>query len=118
MAARYFVDLREIKDAAKMADRRARISAVVEPFGVRCVVIGGPLHVLEGSHQPVSQHDPVPHAPRGPALLGLRGVSRTQSMAAIPYHFECIADGRHSGKSLILLRQAMFTSRLTHPTRS
>lgn len=53
MAAYYLVDVREIKDPVKMADYRARINPVVERFGGRYVVIGGPVQVLEGSYQPV-----------------------------------------------------------------
>ncbi len=53
MAAYFFVDVREIKDPAKMQNYRARINAVVESFGGRYVVIGGPFEVLEGSYQPV-----------------------------------------------------------------
>jgi len=53
MAAYYLVDVREIKDAAKMEDYRARINAVVERFGGCYVVIGGPFQVVEGSYQPV-----------------------------------------------------------------
>ena len=53
MPAYYFVDVREIKNAEKMADYRARINAVVEHFGGRYVVIGGPVQVLDGSYQPI-----------------------------------------------------------------
>ena len=53
MSAYYFVDVREIKDTAKMEDYRARINAVVESFSGRYVVIGGPFQVVEGSYQPV-----------------------------------------------------------------
>jgi uncharacterized protein (DUF1330 family) len=53
MSAYYLVDVREIKDAAKMDDYRKRIGAVVEAFGGRYVVRGGPFQVLEGSYQPV-----------------------------------------------------------------
>lgn len=42
MAGCYFVDVREIKDAAKMTGYWARINAVVENFGGRYVVIGSP----------------------------------------------------------------------------
>jgi uncharacterized protein (DUF1330 family) len=51
VAAYYLVDIREIKDAAKMEDYRARIAPVVEKFGGRYVVIGGPAEVVEGSYQ-------------------------------------------------------------------
>jgi uncharacterized protein (DUF1330 family) len=53
MPAYYLVGVREIKDPVAMVDYRARINAVVEQFGGRYVVIGGPFHVLEGSYQPV-----------------------------------------------------------------
>lgn len=53
MSAYYFVDVREVKDPAKMEDYRARVSAVVEEFRGRYVVIGGPFQVVEGSYQPV-----------------------------------------------------------------
>ena len=53
MAAYYLVDIREIKDNAKMQDYRARITPVVERFGGRYVVIGGPVEMLEGSYQPI-----------------------------------------------------------------
>jgi uncharacterized protein (DUF1330 family) len=53
MSAYYLVDVREIKDAAKMEEYRARINPVVEKFGGRYIVIGGPVQVLEGSYQPV-----------------------------------------------------------------
>jgi len=52
MAAYYFVDIREIKDAAKMEDYRARIRPLVEKFSGRYVVVGGPCQVVEGSYQP------------------------------------------------------------------
>lgn len=53
MPAYYLVDVREIKDEAKMQDYRARINPAVERFGGRYVVIGGPAQVLEGSYHPV-----------------------------------------------------------------
>ena len=53
MAAYYFVDVREIKDSAKMADYRSRINAVVERFDGTYVVVGGSFEVLEGSYRPV-----------------------------------------------------------------
>jgi uncharacterized protein (DUF1330 family) len=53
MSAYYLVDVREIKDAAKMEDYRARVAPVVEKFGGRYIVIGGPFEVVEGSYQPV-----------------------------------------------------------------
>ena len=54
MPAYYLVDIREIKNEAKMQEYRARISPVVERFGGRYVIIGGPVQVVEGSYQPVS----------------------------------------------------------------
>jgi uncharacterized protein (DUF1330 family) len=53
MPAYFLVDIREIKDAAKMEEYKARITPVVEKFGGRCLVIGGPFEVLEGSSAPV-----------------------------------------------------------------
>ncbi|HYM78841.1 MAG TPA: DUF1330 domain-containing protein [Candidatus Dormibacteraeota bacterium] len=53
MAAYYLVDVREVRDAAKMEDYRARIAPVVAHFGGRYVVIGGPAEVVEGSYRPV-----------------------------------------------------------------
>jgi len=53
MPAYYLVDVREIRDSAKMDEYRARINPVVERFGGRYVVIGGPSQVLEGSYHPV-----------------------------------------------------------------
>ena len=53
MAAYYLVDVREIKDAARMEEYRARVAPVVEKFGGRYVVIGGPFEVVEGTYQPV-----------------------------------------------------------------
>lgn len=53
MPAYYLVDIREVKDAAKMEDYRSRIRPVVEKFGGVYVVRGGPFEVLEGSYQPV-----------------------------------------------------------------
>ena len=53
MSAYYFVDVLEIKDPVIMGDYRTRINGVVERFGGRYVVIGGPFQVLEGSYQPV-----------------------------------------------------------------
>jgi uncharacterized protein (DUF1330 family) len=49
----FLVDIREIKDAAKMEEYMARITPVVEKFGGRYLVIGGPFEVLEGSSAPV-----------------------------------------------------------------
>ena len=53
MPAYFFVDVREIKDAAKMQEYRARVVAVIEKFGGRYLVRGGPFEVVEGSYQPV-----------------------------------------------------------------
>jgi uncharacterized protein (DUF1330 family) len=53
MAAYYLVDVREIKDAARMEIYRARVAPVVEKFGGRYIVRGGPVEVVEGSYQPV-----------------------------------------------------------------
>ena len=53
MPAYYLVDVREIKDAAKMEEYKARVTPVVEKFGGRYVVIGGPCEVVEGTYQPV-----------------------------------------------------------------
>jgi|SRR5579872_606518 len=52
MAAYFVVDILAIKDAAKMDQYRAQVGAVVEKFGGRYLVIGGPFHVVEGSYQP------------------------------------------------------------------
>jgi len=53
MPAYFLVDIREIRDAARMEEYKARVSPVVEKFGGRYVVIGGPFEVKEGSYQPV-----------------------------------------------------------------
>ena len=53
MSAYFFVDVREIKDAAKMETYRARVTAVVEKFGGRYLIRGGPFDVVEGAWQPV-----------------------------------------------------------------
>jgi uncharacterized protein (DUF1330 family) len=53
MPAYFLVDTREIKDAAKMEQYRARVTAVVEKFGGRYIVRGGPFEVVEGAYQPV-----------------------------------------------------------------
>jgi len=47
MPAYFFVDIREIKDEAKMERYRAEVSPVVEKFGGRYLVVGGPV-----SHPP------------------------------------------------------------------
>ena len=53
MSAYFLVDVRQVLDGAKMDDYRARISPVVEKFGGRYLVAGGPFEVVEGSYQPV-----------------------------------------------------------------
>lgn len=52
MPAYFLVDILAIKDAAKMERYRTQVSAVVEKFGGRYLVIGGPFRVVEGSYQP------------------------------------------------------------------
>lgn len=53
MPAYFFVDTREIKDAANMEEYKARVTPVVEKFGGRYLVIGGPFEVVEGEWGPV-----------------------------------------------------------------
>lgn len=53
MPAYFWVDIREINDAAKMEDYRRRVRSVVEKFGGRYLVVGGPFEVAEGTYQPV-----------------------------------------------------------------
>lgn len=53
MLAYFLVDIREITDATMMEEYKARVAPIVEQFGGRCVVIGGPFQVVEGSYQPV-----------------------------------------------------------------
>ncbi len=53
MPAYYLVDIREIKDAAKMEEYKARVTSVLQKFGGRYLVIGGFFEVVEGSYQPV-----------------------------------------------------------------
>jgi uncharacterized protein (DUF1330 family) len=53
MPAYFLVDTREIKDAVKMEEYKARVTPVVEKFGGRYLVIGGPFEVVEGDRQPV-----------------------------------------------------------------
>lgn len=48
-----FVDIREIKDAAKMDEYRSHVAPTVEKFGGRYLVRGGPFEVVEGTYQPV-----------------------------------------------------------------
>ena len=53
MPAYFVVDIREVKDAARMEQYRARVAPVVEKFGGRYIVRGGPFEVVEGTYQPV-----------------------------------------------------------------
>ncbi len=53
MPAFYLVDVREVRDPATVEEYRARVAPVVEKFGGRYVVIGGPFEVVEGSWQSV-----------------------------------------------------------------
>ncbi len=53
MPAYYLVDIREVKDAAKYGEYKARVTPAVEKFGGRYLVIGGPCQVVEESYQPV-----------------------------------------------------------------
>jgi len=53
MPAYFLVDIREIKDAAKMDEYRSGVAPSVEKFGGRYLVRGGPFEVVEGSYQPV-----------------------------------------------------------------
>jgi len=53
MPAYFLVDIREIKDAAKMDEYRSRVAPTVEKFGGRYLVRGGPSEVVEGTYQPV-----------------------------------------------------------------
>jgi uncharacterized protein (DUF1330 family) len=53
MPAYFFVDVREVKDPAKMEEYRKGVSAVVEQFGGRYLVRGGPFEVVEGEWRPV-----------------------------------------------------------------
>jgi uncharacterized protein (DUF1330 family) len=53
MPAYFFVDIREIRDAAKMDEYRSRVAPTVEKFGGRYLVRGGPFEVVEGAYQPV-----------------------------------------------------------------
>lgn len=50
MAAYFLVDLRSIKDAAAMEDYKARVAPIVQKFGGRYIVIGGPFEVVEGDY--------------------------------------------------------------------
>jgi len=53
MPAYFFVDVREIKDPAKLDEYRKRVHAVIEKFGGRYLVRGGPFEVVEGEWHPV-----------------------------------------------------------------
>ena len=53
MPAYFFVDIRQIKDAAKMDEYRSRVAPTVKKFGGRYLVRGGPFEVVEGTYQPV-----------------------------------------------------------------
>jgi len=53
MPAYFFVDVREVRDRARLDDYRARVTPVVEKFGGRYLVRGGPFEVVEGQWQPV-----------------------------------------------------------------
>ena len=53
MPAYFLVDIREIKDPAKMDEYRSRVASTVEKFGGRYLVRGGPFEVVEGTYQPV-----------------------------------------------------------------
>jgi uncharacterized protein (DUF1330 family) len=53
MPAYFLVDIRGIKDAAKLEEYKARVTPVVEKFGGRYLVIGGPLEVVDGEWRPV-----------------------------------------------------------------
>ena len=41
MSTYFFVDIREIKDAAKLDEYRSRVAPIVEKFGGRYLVRGG-----------------------------------------------------------------------------
>jgi len=53
MPAYFLVDVREVKDARKMEQYKARVAPVVEKFGGRYIVRGGPFEVVEGTYKPV-----------------------------------------------------------------
>jgi len=53
MSAYFLVDTREVKDAAKLQQYGSRVGPVIEKFGGRLVVRGGPFEVVEGTYQPV-----------------------------------------------------------------
>jgi uncharacterized protein (DUF1330 family) len=52
MPAYFLVDIREIKDAAKMDEYRSRVAPTVEKFGGRYLVRGGQFEVVEGTYHP------------------------------------------------------------------
>ena len=52
MLAYFLVDIREIKDAARMDEYRFRVASTVEKFGGRYLVRGGAFEVVEGTYQP------------------------------------------------------------------
>jgi uncharacterized protein (DUF1330 family) len=52
MPAYSLVDIREIKDAAKMDEYRSRVAPTVAKFGGRYLVRGGRFEVVEGTYQP------------------------------------------------------------------
>ena len=74
MAAYYFVDVRKIKDAAKMAYHRARITAVVEK---RWRTLGGDRRSLASGRRLVSARlpslDPISHSRYATPRLALLG---------------------------------------------
>lgn len=51
MPAYFLVDIREVKNEAKMEQYRAQVSPVVEKFGGRYLVVGGPFETVEGSNR-------------------------------------------------------------------
>jgi len=51
MPAYFLADIREIKDPGKIEQYRSHVAAVVEKFGGRYVVRGGPFEVVEGAYQ-------------------------------------------------------------------
>lgn len=53
MPAYFLVDIREIKDAAKMDEYRSRVAPTVAKFGERYLARGGEFDVVEGTYQPV-----------------------------------------------------------------
>jgi uncharacterized protein (DUF1330 family) len=53
MPGYFLVDIREIKDAAEMEEYRKRVSPVVEKFGGRYLIVGGPFEVVEGDWRPI-----------------------------------------------------------------